>query len=266
MTQPFVHEREYPVGSKIFLENDVSDDLFIILEGQIELLKTDSDGTVQRIEVLEPPRVFGELEFILERPRAYSAKALTDVRVRMIPSRVFAELFTTDLGQIVRPVFQSWSQQLRTALLQEQDSGPMTVTLPEIPETKGQFTVSIHPQSFRAVEALNGLEQLLIERFPLYVGRFSRRRSDSIFHANNLYLIDQMPYAISRSHFALVLTDKGVEFQDRGSTLGSVVNGIIIGGTPEAQAKTLLHVGDNSLSLGNSQTGKLVFTLRVERS
>jgi len=85
-----------------------------------------------------------------------------------------------------------------------------------------------------------------------------------LFHANELFLFDQPPYSISRSHCAIVAVMNEVYFVDRGSTLGSVVNGFRIGGLPNAPKKIQLKMGENEVFLGEADKNAYTFTVLIK--
>ncbi|MFO7987262.1 MAG: cyclic nucleotide-binding domain-containing protein [Desulfatiglandaceae bacterium] len=68
-------------GQTIFLEGDDSQDLYALISGKLDILK----GTHRIAQVSEQGSIFGEMSFLLEKPRTASVKAATDVKVLRIP-------------------------------------------------------------------------------------------------------------------------------------------------------------------------------------
>ena len=93
--------------------------------------------------------------------------------------------------------------------------------------------------------------------YPFKIGR----RSRNPFGANDLLLDDSQPYQISRNHITLSEVEGHLLVQDRGSFLGTWVNGNAIGGKHEHK-QAELRVGDNTLTLGG-QGSPFEFVVRV---
>ena len=105
-------------------------------------------------------------------------------------------------------------------------------------------------------EALHGSE-MEISVFPFRVGRESRRfesRDKQAFFAdkrnpsnrpnNDLYLVeDSELLSVSREHFQIVRSENGFVLEDRGSTVGTIVEGRIVGGE-NTGGRIGLHDGD----------------------
>ena len=68
-------------GEKIFLEGDDSQDLFILVSGQLDILK----GNKKIVEITEKGSLFGEMSFLLGEKRTATVKANNDVKTIRIP-------------------------------------------------------------------------------------------------------------------------------------------------------------------------------------
>ena len=92
-------------------------------------------------------------------------------------------------------------------------------------------------------------EGLDVDRLPF---RFGRAHSDPMA-TNDFVVVDQEPFSVSRYHF--MITRDGSEFvvRDRGSYLGTVVNGEAIGGKRE-KGQAPLADGDNTLVAGKEKS------------
>jgi pSer/pThr/pTyr-binding forkhead associated (FHA) protein len=110
-------------------------------------------------------------------------------------------------------------------------------------------TVTIRPLTPRAAESMR--EVLSVTRYPFRIGRATEGSDSPVVESNNLSIRDRRPYHVSRSHAAIDLGEGGgLVVVDRGSRLGTVVNGQRIGrGRPAQQAP--LTRGDNVLVLGS---------------
>ena len=252
----------YRKGDLIIREGEVADVIFLVMKGKVKLLKRDEQERDVEIGYLSEGQVFGEMGFILEEARTYTAKAHTDVTLKQINPRVFSELYDTEHADLVKPIIQSMAERIRhynMLLLENADKASI------INKTSDDNSpaLTIIPQTDYAIEALNGKSKIEISEYPLYCGRFSRRRSDDMFHSNNLFLYDNAPFTVSRSHFSVILFKNELMFYDRGSTLGTFVNNIQIGGSRKAERKTILHKGSNEVQIG-SVNSLLVFDFVVK--
>jgi CRP-like cAMP-binding protein len=255
----------YAAGDYVIRRGDLGDDIFVLLKGEAEALKHDQAGQSYVIASLKPGQAFGEIAFIMEEPRDISVRALTDIEVEIINPRIFAELYDFDIGRHIRPIIQAFSERLRNSYsrVSEMEFQEKIRAL-KSPEGCLHAEVTIIPKTESSREAMNGLTEQKIEKMPFYIGRHSFRRSDMLFHANELFLFDQIPYSVSRSHCAIVSVMNEVYFVDRGSTLGSVVNGVRIGGSPNTPKKILLKTGENDVFLGEPDKSAYAFTVLIK--
>ncbi|HID31818.1 MAG TPA: cyclic nucleotide-binding domain-containing protein [bacterium (Candidatus Stahlbacteria)] len=70
-------EKRVPKDTLIFKEGSVSDDVYLIAEGRVEVFLTRGDVIVLLAE-LGPSSFFGEMALLTERTRSASVKAITD--------------------------------------------------------------------------------------------------------------------------------------------------------------------------------------------
>lgn len=69
------HKRVYSEGEALFLEGDIGRALFIVETGKVEVAKRGPDGSPQRLAVLGPGSLFGEMALLEQLPRSASATA-----------------------------------------------------------------------------------------------------------------------------------------------------------------------------------------------
>ena len=79
---------EFGDGRFIFHQGDLGTEMYIIHEGQVEILQEHPTGPRQ-IAILERGDFFGEMSILEELPRNASARAATDVKVIMIDGATF---------------------------------------------------------------------------------------------------------------------------------------------------------------------------------
>jgi pSer/pThr/pTyr-binding forkhead associated (FHA) protein len=121
--------------------------------------------------------------------------------------------------------------------------------------------------------ALDGADYAITE-FPYRVGRESRKydtpekkalfadkRSPANKPNNDLYLVEESELInVSREHFQIDRGDGGFVLQDRGSTLGTIVEGRTVGGG-NAGGRVVLRDGD--VIIVGSPTSPFVFKFRT---
>jgi len=79
--------RSYPKGSVLFAEGEVGKEMYVVLEGEVEIVL---DG--KTLEKVARGGLVGELALIDDNPRSATAVAATDCRVAAIDERQFTYL------------------------------------------------------------------------------------------------------------------------------------------------------------------------------
>jgi hypothetical protein len=231
---------EIPGGAVIFNSGDPSTAAYLIRSGTVELLG-DSSGSAAPLAQLGPGEVFGEMSLIEERPRRLTARAVSAVQLSSLTRGEFELLLTADPATF-RIYLATLFERLRT--LSAQLEAAKAATAP----AAGNLTVTIHPLTHRAAATLPH-EGLPITKYPFRIGRAAADHEAMPLDLNDLWLIDQMPFNISRNHALLQREGDDVIIKDRGSSLGTYVNDVRIGGVT-ANRQMILEDGDNILVLG----------------
>jgi PAS domain S-box-containing protein len=87
---PLLKERTYRSGQLLFRENTFGDRLYIIIEGEIEIAKTENPGEKStRLALRRKGDIFGEMSLLDEEPRFASAKAIKDTRALELSKQDF---------------------------------------------------------------------------------------------------------------------------------------------------------------------------------
>ena len=89
-----------------------------------------------------------------------------------------------------------------------------------------------------------------LARLPFRVGRLPVAGEAQPMEVNDLTLSDTKPFNVSRNHFAIERGPHGVQVRDRGSYVGTIVNGVQIGGHRHV-ATVPLAVGENEVVAGS---------------
>jgi NADH dehydrogenase len=84
-------QAHYEAGETVFEEGDSGDSLFMILSGEVEVIKIVA-GEPQHIGTLSPGEYFGEMALLGRRPRSATARAATSLDLLVLPGSDFSAL------------------------------------------------------------------------------------------------------------------------------------------------------------------------------
>jgi CRP-like cAMP-binding protein len=76
-------ERKFKRGSLIFIEGELSTEMFIIQSGKVRILKQEGESTIE-LAILGPGSVLGELSLLDHQPRSATAQVVEDVTTSVI--------------------------------------------------------------------------------------------------------------------------------------------------------------------------------------
>lgn len=82
--------RKFSAGQAIFEEGELGDSLYVIVSGQVEVLRRDSSGAQRTISVLGPPMFFGEMSLIDKEYRSATVRARTDTELLQVTAENLA--------------------------------------------------------------------------------------------------------------------------------------------------------------------------------
>jgi CRP/FNR family transcriptional regulator, cyclic AMP receptor protein len=237
-------QRRFAAGERIFAEGDPSDVAYIITAGSVEILKSAWPDDVL-LALLREGDIFGEMGLIDEAPRSASARAAQPVVATAVGRDEFIELALSRTEQgtaLLRALFE----RLRTTnqlLVAERESRDFTR-----PRQTGPRPVQLVATTAQSGRSLPG-DGILIDRFPLRVGRRPHGIGETLLACNEVELEDQAPYRVSLNHMAIDLDRGAIVVRDRGSQHGIAVNGTRIGGD-DLWTSLALGEGRNELVLG----------------
>lgn len=86
------HVRAYRSNSYVTMQGDASDEVFLLLEGRLEISTASPASRPQLRSVLEPVRLFGELGVLAETERTASVLCMEDSRVWVLEREPFVSL------------------------------------------------------------------------------------------------------------------------------------------------------------------------------
>ncbi len=105
-------------GHILFREGEVARDMFVVLEGEIEILKASRSGGDARVAILGPGDWFGEMSILDVQPRSATVRALAPSRLVRLSSQDLDTLYRRDLRSyslVVLNLARELSRRLRVA-------------------------------------------------------------------------------------------------------------------------------------------------------
>jgi cAMP-binding proteins - catabolite gene activator and regulatory subunit of cAMP-dependent protein kinases len=90
----FGEKLNFPSSQFIFKEDEDSDDVYIILSGQVEVLTYDYKGSLIRIATLDKGCIFGEMSIFLKNKRSASIRAIENTETLKMTRKQFLEALT----------------------------------------------------------------------------------------------------------------------------------------------------------------------------
>jgi CRP-like cAMP-binding protein len=111
-----LQQRRVQPGTTVFQEGDAAHDMFVVLDGEVEVLKKSRRGRVQRVAILGPNDAFGEMSIIDVQPRSATVRALAPTRLLRIAAEDLDALYRHDVKSyaiVVLNVARDLSRRLR---------------------------------------------------------------------------------------------------------------------------------------------------------
>lgn len=255
-------QTSYRAGDVIISEGEYTADAFIIQRGFVEVYH--AGAPEQRLSILGPGDIFGEMSLISERPRSASVRALEDVEARVFDRAAFLQLWRSDPDSML-PLVTMLCERIRildalvfelarqgqfdtdvTHSLMTMGEGFLHPSADVILTAPVLFLEGITPEASRGL----GKASVPVTRFPFRIGR--KTESVDPLSANDLALgggADQ----VSLNHCAIVRVGSRYFLIDRGSRLGTIVNGVSIGGKARTGCVELKD-WSNEIALGEAAT------------
>jgi len=88
--------REYfEPGQVVFREGDRGDWLYVVTDGEVEVLKGDGPGRTTALRRLGPGECFGEIALVSDQPRSATVRAVCATNVLAVDREAFQALFAT---------------------------------------------------------------------------------------------------------------------------------------------------------------------------
>ena len=238
-------EMRFEPGALIFTQGEPSEQVGFLLEGEVEIVRFLGRRELV-VGIVRSGEYVGEMGAIEGRPRSASVRARTAVLLRLLDRRHFLEEISRH-PDLARELLLRLSERLRKAddrvvQLSEQQAPPAQAAAGELPAVR---LLPASPELSRQLPE----EGVVITRFPFTVGRRPDRGERAPATAVDLALQDSRPYRLSRHHFTILRTDRGLVVSDTSSKLGTAVNGTFLGEDfPRSRAP--LRRGTNEIVAG----------------
>jgi len=105
-------------GDIVFREGDDAHDMYVVIGGEMEVLKRSKRGVDARVALLGPGDWFGEMSIVDVQPRSATVRALAPARLLRITSADLDSLYRYDVKSyalIVLNIARELSRRLRVA-------------------------------------------------------------------------------------------------------------------------------------------------------
>lgn len=115
-----------------------------------------------------------------------------------------------------------------------------------------------------ASKVYEGFSSVSIQKFPFRIGRAAHGDRKTESSQNDLDLLDDEPFQVSRKHCLIENDGDSFYVRDSGSSLGTIVNGSPIG-VKHASLSHVLNPGKNTIILGTPRSSfKFVIEISEE--
>lgn len=244
--------RQYGAGAIILQENDTGETAYIVEQGRVEVTK-ELDGQNIHLAYLGAGETFGEMSMIDDKPRSATVTAVEDTLVREIHRDGFFQSLQAN-PEVAVNLLKVLFERLREAdatILQLHKGGSQPTPAPAgPPPVETDVIVFLEGLTHQAARALPATP-FQINKFPFRIGRQSH---DPLAH-NELMIPDLVPpLHISRHHVAFIKHQGRIGVADRGSTLGSLVDGRQLGGPEGHHGPLFFERSEGILVLGSRQS------------
>lgn len=101
----------HPVGSYVFREGESGEEMYILQEGQVEIVKRYGPEE-KRLALLEAGDFFGEMSMLESRPRSASARVVADARVLAVDPSTFDQMLR-EYPEVAVRMLRALGQRLR---------------------------------------------------------------------------------------------------------------------------------------------------------
>ncbi len=248
-------------GQVIFREGDKSKEAYFIVSGQVEISINTAHG-VQSLAKIEAGEIFGEMGMIMDRPRSATATAVENTTVETVVEADFEQQIIQRPDRLQVYLATLFERIRKTDLLL---STTTNATVPLIMKPK-QAKEPVYRVKLISHYDETGLEHEAVNKtiikLPFRIGRSYFDTAVSSLARNDLSIEEPNPYQLSRNHCEIDFEHGSFILRDRGSKLGSWVNGEHIS-VDAGCISCPLKVGENKVIFGNGDSPHR-YTLKIE--
>lgn len=108
-----MERRHFTRGQYIFREEERGEMAFLVVQGEVEIVKTTTTGETV-LGTVQERGLFGEMALIGDKPRIASARAATDDVELMVISRSMFEKKMSDADPFLRALVKIFADHIRT--------------------------------------------------------------------------------------------------------------------------------------------------------
>jgi len=207
---------EYPAGESIFEQGDLGSEMFIVHEGEVEIVQV-RPGRTDHLARLEKGDFFGEMSLLEDLPRLASARAATDVKLVKVDDQAFDKILRNDPEIAIR-IMRKLSRRLREIDEQLFAPRPEEVEIPAavVERARAEASVGLLHEESRTTFSLSVSGETVVGRHDPVTG---------LRPSIDLSPIDP-DRSSSRSH-AKIYYEEGTFHlvEEVGTTNGTFVNG-----------------------------------------
>ena len=109
---------DVPPGTYLFREEDAADCMFVVLQGDMEILKRSRSGKDTRVAALGPRDWFGEMSIVDVQPRSATVLSVSPARLIKVTAADLDRLYRLDVkayALIILNIAREMSRRLRVA-------------------------------------------------------------------------------------------------------------------------------------------------------
>ena len=258
---------KFQASKLIFSEGDQGDEAYRVIEGSVEI-SIQRDGQKLVLGILGAGEAFGEMAMVESRPRSATAHTLEPTLIEVIAREDFQRMLEEGGEQIV-PYLTMIFDRLRVtndrllmALSKLNDLQPAVKYHHQdiFGSRRNSVIVQIAPDT-EEMRQQSPLKKRLLRFYPFHFGRRAKLAGVEPMIQNQLLIADRSPFRVSRKHCMIDTSGDAVFIEDKTSQLGTIVNGIPIGGK-SLETRVMLIRGANTLVLGG-QDSQVRFRLDV---
>lgn len=93
--------REYPEGTILFREGELSDEMYVIYEGKVKVTKK-IRNVEKTLAIMSKGDFFGEMAILNRKPRSATVEVIEDSKLLVVTSKTLKTLLQKDVGITIR--------------------------------------------------------------------------------------------------------------------------------------------------------------------